>query len=109
MEDIYALVGKRLRAIRDKRGLTQLVVSERAGISSAFLSFLENGRKKGSLETYHKLAGALDVSLDVLFKDAPAPAIAPAADYGLSLKGLGASERRTVFHLVRTLKQRVRT
>src|ERR1051325_912988 len=108
MEDIYPLVGARLKIIRARRGLTQQVVSERAGISAAFLSFLETGRKKGSLETYHKLAGALDVTLDTLFRDAPAPALAPAADYGLSLKGLDAAERRAIFRLVNTFKPRAR-
>jgi transcriptional regulator with XRE-family HTH domain len=106
VDDIYALVGKRLRAIRQKRLLTQAVVSERAGISSPFLSFLENGRKKGSLESYHKLAGALDVRLDELFREAPPPALTPAADYGPSLKGLKTAERRAVFALVRSLRRR---
>lgn len=108
MDDVYTMVGNRLRQFRIKRGLTQQIVSERAGISAAFLSFLETGRKKGSLETYHKLAGALDVTLDALFKDAPAPVIAPAADYGLSLKGLDAAERRAIFRLVSTFKARRR-
>jgi len=106
MEDVYKMVGTRLRAIRGRRELTQQVVSERAGISSAFLSFLENGRKKGSLETYHKLAGALEIRLDELFREAPPPALAPAADYGPSLKGLKTAERKAVFALVRSLRKR---
>ena len=106
MEDIYALVGKRLRAVRAKRGLTQQVVSERAGLSAAFLSFLETGRKKGSLESYHKLAGALDVTLDALFRDAPPPVLPAGGEYGPSLKGLSLSERRAIFRLVTTFKKR---
>ena len=74
MEDIYLKVGRKLKEYRAKRAQTQAVIAEKAGISVAFLSFLENGRKKGSLESYDKLARALGVGLDVLFKNTPSPA-----------------------------------
>ena len=66
MTDIYAVVGKNLQKRRKQCGLTQAEVAEKAGISVAFLSFLETGRKKGSLDSYHRLATVLGVSMAFL-------------------------------------------
>ena len=106
MESIYTWIGKKLRAFRARRGLTQQVVAEKAGISTPFLSFLETGRKKGSLETYHKLAIALDVGLDSLFKDASSPPPHPAAERSFTLHGLSAQEKRALYQLVNTFRKR---
>jgi len=72
MEEIYIRVGRKLKEYRARRAQTQAVIAEKAGISIAFLSFLENGRKKGSLESYDKLARALGIGLDRLFRNTPA-------------------------------------
>ncbi len=106
MENIYTCVGKKLRVLRTRRGLTQQIVAEKAGISTPFLSFLETGRKKGSLETYHKLALALDVGLDALFKDASSPPPHPTAEYPFTLHGLSAQEKRALYQLVNTFRKR---
>jgi DNA-binding XRE family transcriptional regulator len=51
----------RLRAIRNWRGLTQLDLADRAGVTQGFLSDLENRRRAASAETIEKLARTLDV------------------------------------------------
>jgi len=59
-------------ALRDKRlahGLTIADVSELAGISRGMLSKIENGQTATSLDTLHRLARALGVSLSALFRD----------------------------------------
>jgi len=59
-------------ALRDKRlahGLTIAEVSELAGISRGMLSKIENGQTATSLDTLHRLARALGVSLSALFRD----------------------------------------
>jgi transcriptional regulator with XRE-family HTH domain len=71
----------------------------------AFLSFLENGRKKGSLDTYHRLAGALSVPLEALFKDLAPANLPPAPDYPLSMQGMTAAEKRAIYRLINTLRR----
>jgi DNA-binding XRE family transcriptional regulator len=55
-----------IRALRKHRGLTQAELASQAGITQAFLSEIENGRKFGTTETLKSLAKALAVPLSVL-------------------------------------------
>ena len=59
-EDIYFLVGKRVRQLRLQRKLTQEQLAERAGISTSFLGHIERGSRKLSLETFCRLIRALN-------------------------------------------------
>jgi len=53
-----------LRVWREYRGLTQEQLSSQAGISKAYLSQLESGKRKGSTEVLSSLAKSLGLSLD---------------------------------------------
>jgi transcriptional regulator with XRE-family HTH domain len=59
-------VGSRLRAIRDRREITLVELSERTGISKSTLSRLENGQRRPTLELLLPLAHAYRVPLDDL-------------------------------------------
>ena len=102
---IYEEVGRALRESRIGAGLTQQQLAERAALSVSFVLFLESGRKKGSLETYHRLARALGIPLARLFSSsAPAgwaPRRKPAA-----IEGLTAAEHRALWRLVRAFRRR---
>ena len=65
----YVAIGKRIRAIRQRRGLTQNDLSERIGRSPSYLSYIETGNKNMSLDTFVALANALGVSSDELLAD----------------------------------------
>ncbi len=49
---------------REYRGLTQKKLADAAGISVPYLSQLEAGKRRGSLEVYSAIATALSVALD---------------------------------------------
>src|SRR5262245_40296405 len=53
----------RLRWWREHRGLSQLALAGRTGISQRHLSFLELGRASPSREMVHRLVTALDIPL----------------------------------------------
>ena len=55
-----------LRTIRERRGLTQLALGQRAGMAPASISHFETGQRVPSLESLVKLADALEVSVDEL-------------------------------------------
>ncbi|MFE7311713.1 helix-turn-helix domain-containing protein [Streptomyces sp. NPDC057555] len=59
-------VGPRLRAARERRGVTLTMVSRATGISLSTLSRIENGRRKPNLELLLQLAKEYGVSLDEL-------------------------------------------
>lgn len=67
--DIYQLVGKTVKGIRIKRNLTQEQVSDASGITPHFLSRIENGREKASLDTLARLSKSLRVSPATLMAD----------------------------------------
>lgn len=54
-------LGNVLRQLREDRGLTQLVVADRASMSSTFVSQVENHRKEFKMSTFLKLCDALDL------------------------------------------------
>jgi DNA-binding XRE family transcriptional regulator len=51
---------------RERRGLTQQELAEKAGISKPYLSQIETGKRQGTVETLSALARSLEIPLDVL-------------------------------------------
>ena len=60
--DMRRLVGRNVRRIRQKRGLTQEKFAEISGFSQQYISSLENGRRNPTVVTIYELATALGVS-----------------------------------------------
>jgi len=66
-------LGRRLRALRIDRGLSQHKLAEMAGLDKNMPSELERGYVNPTLETLLKIAAALDVDITELIEDVPAP------------------------------------
>lgn len=62
----YGLIGTRVCTLRRQKGLTQENLAGDADLSVSFLSHIERGTKKGSLDTFFRIACALGVTLDCL-------------------------------------------
>jgi DNA-binding XRE family transcriptional regulator len=56
-----------IRVWRDVRGMTAKDVAAAAGISTAYLSEIENGKKDGSVATLRAIADVLKIDLDDLY------------------------------------------
>ncbi len=74
-------VGERLRAARQRKGLSLRELASRVGVSASLLSQVENGKSQASVRTLHALVTALDISLDQLF-DSPGGAGARSSGTG---------------------------
>jgi transcriptional regulator with XRE-family HTH domain len=61
--------GKRLRALRKKRGLSQGDIERATGLLPAYTSRVEHGRTTPSLENIHRFAAALGVPVHELFRE----------------------------------------
>ncbi|MCM8788285.1 MAG: helix-turn-helix transcriptional regulator [Candidatus Omnitrophica bacterium] len=70
-KDIYKTIGMSIRKIRKSAGITQEELSRKAGIDPSFISHIERGTKKASIETIFKIANALEVSVEELFSKIP--------------------------------------
>ncbi|MCP5026180.1 MAG: helix-turn-helix domain-containing protein [Actinomycetia bacterium] len=68
IDDIGDVVGRRVREFRTAHDLTAAELAERAGLSQAMLSKVENARSSPSLSTLARLSQALGVPLTALFR-----------------------------------------
>lgn len=66
--DIIAF-GNRVRAARERLGITQEDLAARVGMSPSHMSIVERGVKVPRMDTVVKLANELDVSADFLLQD----------------------------------------
>lgn len=65
--DMRRLVGRNVRRIREKRGLTQEQFADLSGFSQQYISSLEQGHRNPTIITLYELSTALGVSyLDLL-------------------------------------------
>ena len=62
------LVGMIIKEYREKRGLSQEVVSGFADIGRTHLSAIERGERKPTLETFYKICLALNIKPSVIMK-----------------------------------------
>lgn len=61
-------IGVKIKVLREKRGLSQEALAERAGITRGYLARLETGRHEPTLTMLGKLAKALRVKVADLVK-----------------------------------------
>lgn len=63
------LLGNRIRAAREKKGITQEELADRINISPSHISVIERGVKTARIDTVVRIANELDVSADYLLQD----------------------------------------
>ncbi len=69
-------VGKRIRQLREMRGVTVNKLANMAGLSQSFLREIELGNKVPTVETLSYFCDALEISLSEFFSE-DTPAINP--------------------------------
>jgi len=65
-QQLSVAVAQELRRIRLEKGLSQLSVAQKAGISRAAVQHIESGLRNPTLIVIHSMASALEVSLSSL-------------------------------------------
>jgi transcriptional regulator with XRE-family HTH domain len=60
--------GKQIATIRKQKGFTQQQLAEAVGMSVVAIAYIETGKRWVRLSTLGKIASALKVSVDSLFK-----------------------------------------
>lgn len=67
MSDLKKMFGKRVKELREKRGLTQAQLAEKIGVEPVSISSIEVGRYGSHFKTIEKLMKALKVKARDLF------------------------------------------
>lgn len=63
----YKLIGARVKALRQARGVTQEALAEQIDITPVYLSKIENGHVRPTLDLLDALCTVLQGDLDTLF------------------------------------------
>ena len=75
MRPFYKELGRRIKALRQKTGLTQEELAEIADLHVSYIGHVEKGTKQSSLKTIRKISDALNISLAELFNFTKKPKI----------------------------------
>src|SRR2546422_623120 len=66
------IIGDRLRALREEKGLSQGDIENRTGLLRCYISRVENGHTVPNIETLEKIAAAFEIPLyEVLYEGRP--------------------------------------
>ena len=94
-------VGQRIRAAREKKGLTQEELAALVDISPTHVSVIERGTKIPRMDTFVAIANVLEVSADSLLVDVvDYAAEGSASELSRLLEGLPREERARVLKVV---------
>ena len=109
MQINYILLGQRIRAIRTKKGISQMELAERVNRSAAYMSYVETAYKVCSLDTLVRVANALNVSTDDLLVDSLTNTI-KVSNYEFAdiLADCSDYELRVLLDMVKAAKQALR-
>ncbi|MCH8331862.1 MAG: helix-turn-helix transcriptional regulator [Bacteroidetes bacterium] len=67
--DILKRFGRRVKAIRQQKGIaSQMALALKSGLDRTYIGGIERGERNVALKNIEKIAKALGVSLDELFK-----------------------------------------
>jgi transcriptional regulator with XRE-family HTH domain len=68
IDAVYKELGKRIVAARKAKNMSQEQLAASSEIDRSHMGFIEQGRRKPTLTTLHKITSSLGISLEQLFK-----------------------------------------
>lgn len=103
------LIGKKIKELRCLNYISQMELAERSDISDTYLSLIESGKKRVSLETLIKVANALETTADTLLTG---NLLIDSGKYESELsdimKDCSHYEKRVIYEVIRSLKDSLR-
>ena len=98
-------IGSRIREARASKGMSQANLAVKASVSLPLSSNIEHGKTRMHLDTFVKIAEALQVSTDHLLRaDVPEVKVIYQSELADVLDGCSASEMETILKIARELK-----
>lgn len=95
-------VGRRVKAARERKHLTQEQLAEIVDLSPMHVSVIERGVKPPKLDTFVKIANALEVSADELLQDTVEHAMeSNSSEVADLIRTLPRKEQQKLLHTIR--------
>ena len=99
-------IGSRIKAAREKKGLTQEALSEILDLSPMHMSVIERGAKTPRLDTFVKIVNALKLSSDALLQDVVTPVSdSIVAELSVRIGSLPPKEQSRILNAIRALTE----
>lgn len=95
-------IGHKIKSAREAKKLTQEKLAEAAGISTVYLSEIENKKTIPSFSTLYALCRALNISLDSLVSDMESSAI---KDITLLLTRCNEKQLKVIYSMIDAMLQ----
>lgn len=109
MEINYALIGKRIRETHKQRGLSAEELAEIADLSTVYISYIENAKRKPSLESLIKISNALEITIDeLLYGNLLYNPTEYQTDIDLLMADCTSTEKRYIFEVLSAIKNILR-
>ena len=102
-----ALIGTRLRSLREQKGFSQGDIEQRSGLLRCYISSVEHSHTVPSIDTLEKMAGALDVPLYRLFYEVEESGDFPEFRRRRNGNGSSGGSSREDPHFLRQLRKQV--
>lgn len=100
----YESIGHNIRKRRETNGLTREKLAEMVDLSTSYVSALERGEKLPKLETFIRIANALDISADLLLNRVLSNQNQiVASELAKQIEHLSISEQRRILNVVNTM------
>ena len=104
MEVDYVLLGERIKFWRQYRNFTQEKLAEKVELTPGFISLIETGKKRASLETLIRVCKELEITLNDLLVGNQ---ITQPNDYSIEfaelISNLNESERNMIFEISKAI------
>ena len=99
-------IGSRIKAAREKKGLTQEALSEILDLSPMHMSVIERGAKTPRLDTFVKIVNALKLSSDALLQDVVTPVSdSIIAELSVRIGSLPQKDQERILNAIRALTE----
>ena len=112
-EEIYKLVGSKIRDYRREKGFTQSDLAEKTDTSTNYIGQIERGTKRPSLKTLKRIADILGTELRELFSAVSKNSRLPQSSYAFDTKRIlyllgeaKPSERKIILNLISSLARK---
>ncbi len=98
------LIGKRIKAVRKQRGLTQEQLAQMVDLSTNYLSNIETGFRTPKLETLIQIMNALECDANAILADVvDTTTYQESGKLAAALSELPATDQRRIMRVVETL------
>lgn len=106
----YSLIGIRIKETRNQQGISAEELAELANLSSVYISYIENAKRKPSLESLIKICNALGITLDeLLYGNLLYNPTEYQTDIGLLMADCSKNEKRFIYLILSAVKDILRS